>query len=263
MAKNIVKPRIRVEIEFMFNLQELRIVWFPLDPVEGDVTNLFSSLFGEGPDRSATVKTPTPQQPYLAMAASDYPDYTVELQKQIGRIDLIVRSNHLTDHASPVSLMGVDETFSFIKDALSRAESESFVSQRLSVIAVAVKKAPSIEDARSEWVNYTKYDIGCDGLSDHFLQLNKPKALSGVPCNRIIQAAVIANQNFQLGMGAGGVMSNIISQYYTLTVTHDFNTVINSNIFSGSVRTATFNAILDEINRAILIGDINFLRDES
>lgn len=247
----------------MFQLQELRVVWFPSDPASGDPSQIFAVLFDEVPDRSASVKVPTPQQPYQSMAGGDVGEYAVEIHKQFGRIDMFIRPVQPAVGSSDLQLMNVKNSLEFTRNALMKASVAALECNRLSVIAVAAKKVSSVDEGRIEWSNYTKCKFEIDGLSDLFLQINRRKEIGGHICNRVLQVAVVSTQSVSLEFGMAGMQQNVVNEVHSLLVTHDFNTAAHGVIFRGSVQQDTFIALLTDIERSISFGGIDFLGDQN
>ncbi len=246
----------------MWPIQNLRLVWFSTDITKSDAERLFTSLFTQEPDHLTISKQPTAQSPTLETAGGSVDIWNVEVQRQIGRLDLIVQPVTSLVHGDDPQLPLLDAKATF-EMALNALQAATWVptSQRLSVVASAICAADSLDDARRKFYNYLGYDFNINGASDHSFQMNRRSMLVEDEVNRVDQLSVLQMQKLQISVGQEGVPQRVLASSESLSVLHDFNTVPTAENFPANVQLGVFCDLLNEVTRAMKIANLGFLRD--
>lgn len=250
----------------MLPLQSVRLVWFPTDNVGVELAQrLYHDLFQAQPDRSTTSKHPTPQNPFSATAAGNVAGFEVEVQQQVGRVDLVVQPVDATggEPMKGPAVIEAETAIEFVRSAIKKS-SQLPLSQRISCVATALDNVSGLEEATSNFFKFMGVDVGVDKASDHHFQINKRKTLAGVECNRLIQLHVAEFQSVQFAFSGLGLGSNqppaSVRTSFAFSVLYDFNTVLNGDIFDVMAQKPVFDALLCEILKSIEFGNIDFLR---
>lgn len=245
----------------MLPTTELRLSWFPVEPTATDMNIMFHALFNDDPERSMSSKSVTQQNPYLASLSSRINGYNAELNKQPGRIDLLIRPADNNGQYKNLATIDTETAHKFIRSVISNAKYLP-PAQRLSFINVCALENDSLAGAQATWRDYIGCDLDFPESSDHFLQINSRKTITNTSCNRVIQASVLVMQNIQLTMAAAPPKQEILNSFFITQITHDFNTVPLGHVFDQKEQKTIFPGLSDEIIKAATIENISFLKDQ-
>jgi hypothetical protein len=246
----------------MLPIQNLRLAWFSADLTRSDAEKLYLSLFKQEPERSTSAKQPSQQNPFLETVGGTLDDCSVEIQRQIGRIDLLVHPLGSADDLSDgvPNLLDTQSIFEKIKLALQSSDWMP-ESQRVSVVASALSLANDLLDARQQFATYVGHDFEIPEASDHFFQINRKAHFGEAECNRIVQLSVVEFQKMQISLGATEKAQEVVTLYRALSIVHDFNTVPIGQVFAKTAQLAVFSSLFTEIRRALERNNLDFLKD--
>lgn len=245
----------------MLPSSNIRLIWFLTDPKPLDLAALYQTLFMEEPDRIARFKNQTPQTPFLATAGGSIKGYSIELQAQTGRVDLILQpdtpASGIEPNAAP-SLLDTQSAILELETAIARAELLP-ESHRNAVVIVATRVCDSNTEAIDEFNKYVGTKDTIADSSDHFFQINRRKRIGNINFNRVVQAAALEFQSFQLSMNGQSVPAQTMNTAHVLNLTFDFNTVPDGSTFSVERQKEVFRYLLDEQRIACAEISLRFL----
>ncbi|MEQ5793133.1 hypothetical protein LZ686_00595 [Paracoccus sp. NFXS7] len=247
----------------MLPSSNIRLIWFLTDPKPLDLAALYQTLFVEEPDKLARFKNQTPQTPFLATAGGSFGGYSVELQAQTGRVDLVLQpdAQALGSQPNPApSLLDTQAAIWELDTAIARAELLP-ESHRNAVVVVATKLCDSNIEAIDEFNKYVGTKDTIIDSSDHFFQINKRKEIGNVYFNRVVQAAALEFQSFQLSMNGQSSPAQTMNTTHVLNLTFDFNTVPDGTTFGVEKQKEVFRTLLDEQRIACAEVSLEFLND--
>lgn len=213
----------------IWDSHSIRAVWFTSGTVDVPVDELFRSFFGFEPEAVQRNRTPSPQNPFFAVASGPFQELICEIQWQPGRFEIILSENESipqedypsfkTEKGLEILTRGIERTFTILPDAF-----------RLAVVTNLVLPVPDYETGRKELADLTSFNPDIGDTSDFMLQLNKRKLISEkLEVNRVLRWSVNALQNVQVTVNApfGGLPlpPSVVGTKFAASVLLDINTV--------------------------------------
>ena len=247
----------------MLQVQNVRLVWFSNELALGTAVSLFESLFKCEADSVSSNRTPSPQNPFVETASGKVDQFQIEVQRQIGRIDLIIspESTGEPKDGMPFDLLDFEPTIEFVLSSIGKGNwfPACF---RVAMVTTSIELQSNLLEAQKKFSSFIGYDLSIPDSSDQFLQVNGRTKFGDAQCNRIMQVSVVVIQGVQITVGAGGGHQSMQSEHNGLNVVFDFNSVPNGDLLSEDVQRELFLSFGQETVKARNVNSLLYLRSD-